>query len=345
MFLIHAAGGSEIGIGHLSRCRSVATELLRSDAGPVVLVYEAPSSIAGQFCPAGADLNIAPSRLAALEIRERALRKLGAAHSVLITDLLRLGADDAVFARRQGFQVLVHLNDSALSAYGADFLIDGDAFKDTQQVNIGATKYFCGALYHIVDPSVACRRPVQPWSKATVEKVLVSLGGADPDQQTEFLMRGIRKCPSSVEFTVVAGPAFSAQRREGLASQVSSKCRLLRSCSNMADPILAHDAVVTLGGLTSYEAMCLGRAAFAVAWMHMTAYVEKLDAVGLLKNLGFGQGIIENLYASLADVESVCRLARSGWEAIDGRGAERVVEVILSQGVSKCTHLHSLKST
>src|SRR5690242_9160361 len=99
MFLIHAAGGSEIGIGHLRRCRSVATELLRSDAGLVVLVYQAPSSIAGQYCPAGAELNIPSSRLSALEIRERALRKLGAAHSVLITDLRRLGADDAIFAR------------------------------------------------------------------------------------------------------------------------------------------------------------------------------------------------------------------------------------------------------
>jgi spore coat polysaccharide biosynthesis predicted glycosyltransferase SpsG len=331
MFMIHAAGGSETGIGHLSRSRSVAAELIRLNAGPVVLVYEAPPEVAERFSSSGARVIVASSRASALEIRERALRELGSAHSVLITDLLRLGANDAVFARRQGFQVLVHLNDSGLSAYAADLTIDGDAFKGTQQVNKGLTKYLCGALYHIVDPSVACRRPVQPWSKATVEKVLVSLGGADPDQQTEFLVREIRKCPSSVEFTVVAGPAFSPARCELLASQVGSRCRLLRSCLNMADTILEHDAVVTLGGLTSYEAMCLGRAVFAVAWAHMAPYVEQLDAVGLLKNLGLGEGVIENLYASLADAESVWRLARSGWEAIDGRGAERVVGVILNE--------------
>src|SRR3989442_985229 len=189
MFMIHAAGGRETGVGHLTRCRSVAAELLRLNAGPVVLVYEAPSEVAERFSPSGARLIVASSRASALEIRERALRELGSAHSVLITDLLHLSANDAVFARRQGFQILVHLNDSGLSAYAADLTIDGDAFKSAQQVNKGTPKYLCGASYHIVDPSVAGRRPAQPWSKATVEKVLVSFGGADPAQQTEFFVR------------------------------------------------------------------------------------------------------------------------------------------------------------
>jgi spore coat polysaccharide biosynthesis predicted glycosyltransferase SpsG len=329
MFMIHAAGGNETGIGHLSRCRSLAAELLRRRAGPVVLVFEAPSEIAERFSPSGARLIVASSRMAALEMREEALRKTGCASSFLITDLLQLGANDAAFARCQGFQRLVHLNDSGLCAYSADLTIDGDAFKSTQEINKGATKYLSGAFYHIVDPSVASRRPAQPWSKAAVERVLLCFGGADPAQQTEFFVHETRKRPSTVMFTVVAGPTFSPQRWEVLASLAGPNCRLMRAPSGMADFILEHDAVVTLGGLTSYEAMCLGRAVFAVAWAHMAPYVEQLDAVGLLKNLGSGEGIIDHLYASLADAESTRRLARSGWEAIDGRGAERVVDVIL----------------
>jgi spore coat polysaccharide biosynthesis predicted glycosyltransferase SpsG len=143
-------------------------------------------------------------------------------------------------------------------------------------------------------------------------------------------MSQISKYPSTVEFTVIAGPAFSPRRCEVLECQAAFGCRLLRPCSNMANAILEHDAVVTLGGLTSYEAMCLGRPVFAVAWSHMATYVEQLDAVGLLKNLGIGEGIIDHLYLSLADADSVRRLARSGWEVIDGQGAERVIGVILS---------------
>jgi spore coat polysaccharide biosynthesis predicted glycosyltransferase SpsG len=329
MFVIHAAGGSEIGIGHMSRCRSLAAELLRRRAGPVVLVYEAPSEIAERFCPPGARVVVASSRMAALEMREEVLRKNGCTSSVLITDLLQLGAKDAAFARRQGFQTLVHLNDSGPPGYAADLVVDGDAFK-IQETGIDGTKYLCGAAYHIVEPSVVARRPAQPWNKAAVESVLFCFGGADPAQQTEFFVRETNKRRSTIMFTVMAGPAFSPQRWEVLASLAGPNYRLMRAFSGLADFILEHDAVVTLGGLTSYEAMCLGRAVFAIEWAHMAPYVEQLDAVGLLKNLGSGERTVDHLYESLMDAESVRRLARSGWEAIDGRGAERVVGIILS---------------
>jgi spore coat polysaccharide biosynthesis predicted glycosyltransferase SpsG len=334
MFVIHAAGGSETGIGHLSRCRSLAGELLRLNSRPVVLIYEAPSGIAENFSPSGAKLIIASSRASALEMRTRVLREMGSARSVLVTDLLDLDHNDAAFARRQGFKLLVHVNDSGLSAYVADLVIDGDAFKPTQQANKGATKYFCGAQYHIVDPSIACRRPARPWRKASVETVLVSFGGADPGQQTEFFVGEVLNSPSIANFTILAGPVFSPQRCDILASQAGGKFRFLHSCSNMADLILEHDAIVTLGGLTSYEAMCLGRAVFAVAWKHMAPYVEQLDEAGLLKNLGMlgmGDSMIDRLYGSLTDIERVCQLAQSGWQAIDGRGAERAANAILDE--------------
>jgi spore coat polysaccharide biosynthesis predicted glycosyltransferase SpsG len=330
MFVIHAAGGSETGVGHLSRCRSLAVELLRRRAGPVVLVYEALAEIAEKFCPPGAQLMVASSRMRAVKMREEALRKTGKTSSVLITDLLQLGENDAAFARRQGFQTLVHLNDSGLPAYAADLVVDGDAFKNGQQSSVVGASYLCGAAYHIVEPSVVARRPAQPWNKAAVETVLLCFGGADPDRQTEFFVHETSKRRSTVTFTVAAGPAFSPQRCEVLASLAGPNYRFVRGSSGMADFILEHDVVVTLGGLTSYEAMCLGRAVFAVAWAHMAPYVEQLDAVGLLNNLGSGEGTIDHLYLSVGNTESVRRLARAGYEAIDGRGAERVIGVILS---------------
>ncbi len=310
----------------MSRCRSLAAEMLREQIGAVFLIYESPDALAAKFEVPGAPTFVARSRADAMDIRKQLLREHSDGRAVLITDLLNLGAEDADHARRDGFDLLIHVNDSGLPAYSADLVIDGDAFK--KGANDEHARVLSGARYHIVNPGIAARRPNEPWDKPAVEKVLICFGGADPARQTEFFLceTGKRRLP--VIFTVVAGPAFSSERWEALQTVAGPRDHLIRASSNMADLILDHDAVVTLGGLTSYETMCLGRAALAVACSDMAPYVEQLAAIGLLKNLGSGLRAIEELCASLADVESIRQLARAGWEAIDGRGAERVAQIL-----------------
>ena len=326
MFVLHAAGGAQIGVGHLSRCRSLAVELLRKQISVVFLIYESQEALAARFNVPGAQTFVAQSRADAMNIREELLREHFAARTVLITDLLNLGAEDADRARSEGFDLLVHVNDSGLPAYSADLVVDGDAFKT--EASKEQTRVLCGARYHIVNPAITARRPYEPWDKPSVEKVLLCFGGADPARQTEFFLCELGKRRLSTMFTAVAGPAFSSERWEALQTLAGPRDHLIRASSNMAELILDHDAVVTLGGLTSYEAMCLGRAALAVACSNMAPYVEQLAAIGLLKNLGSGLRAVEELCASLADVESIRQLARAGWEAIDGRGAERVAAIL-----------------
>jgi len=328
MFLLHAAGGSDIGVGHLSRCRSLALELLRQGIGPVELLFEASADLAARFALEGANLSVAASRVEALRARGHLLSAHDASVPVLITDLLRLGAEDGLAARRQGFQFLAHLNDSATPNYGADVVIDGDAFKAAAPTGQDPTRYLCGAAYHIVAPAVVARRPTKPWQGAGVRAVLICFGGADPAKQTELFVREVRGRPSPFKFTVVAGPGFSTERFEALRVLAGPDIILARAPAGLAELILAHDAVVTMGGLTSYEAMCLGRAVFAVAWFHLAHYVERLEAAGLLQNLGLGEPAVARLYESLTHTPEVRRLAEAGWQAIDGKGVERAVTCI-----------------
>jgi spore coat polysaccharide biosynthesis predicted glycosyltransferase SpsG len=328
MFVLHAAGGEQIGVGHLGRCRSLAAELLRKKMGTVFLLYESPEAVAARFAVPGARTLIARSKGDAVGIRRQLLREKRYSYAVLVTDLLNLRAKDAEDARRDGFDILVHINDSGLPAYAADLFVDGDAFKMMSEANVGHSRLLSGAPYHIINPAVAARRPNAPWSKPTVEKVLICFGGADPERQTELFLHRKRNRRLSVTFTAVAGPAFSSERWEALRALTGPYDRLVRAPSEMADLILDHDAIVTLGGLTSYEAMCLGRAVLAVPLSHMAPYVKRLAAAGLLKSLGNGVHAIDELCGSLADVAGICQLAHLGWETIDGRGTERVAAVL-----------------
>jgi spore coat polysaccharide biosynthesis predicted glycosyltransferase SpsG len=331
MFVLHAAGGSVIGIGHLSRCQSLAQELLRQRAGEVVQLCEADAKLGERFAAPGAKLVLANDRASALELRERLA---GHRPAVLITDLLDLDKPAEELARKQ-FGVLVHLNDSGLPAYQPDLLIDGRAFQRPENYPVmPRTKIFCGERYHIVRPSVAARRPESPWHGTAAHKVLLCFGGADPGQQTELFVGELAKGKSSCQFTVVAGPAFTEARRKALEALMSGRSRMVNAPTEMAGLILEHDVVVTLGGLTSYEAMCLGRPVCSVAWAHMKPYVEKLAAAGVLRNLGEGKAAVEVLCGALGDMELLRKLAENGWKAIDGKGAERAAREIINHSSS-----------
>lgn len=327
MILFHAAGGAQIGIGHLSRCNSLATELLNSTTGTLALVYEAPNELAAQFAPPGASLCAVASRAAALSARQQLLNDYPGQKHVLITDLLNLVRHDSDLARQQGFDSLVHLNDSG-SEYQADIFVDGDAYKQDQPGAANQPRWLRGPRYHIVAPAVASARPPTPWARNRVEKALICFGGADPGRYTELFAQHLFDAPGHMHWTIILGPAFSAERREQLEKIASSYIVVRQTPANMPELILDSDLVVTLGGLTSYEAMCLGRPVAAVAWAHMAHYVARLAEFGLLVNLGEGMAAIEALLKLCHRPDQLAQLALRGWQTIDGAGASRVAAAI-----------------
>src|SRR4030042_4325572 len=137
MILLHAAGGEDIGIGHLGRCKSLARELLYSSGEAVVLLYEAPYALACKFALPGVPIYIVEDRDEAFDTRKRIIIEFNSKKRILITDLLGLGFDDSKCAREQGFTHLVQLNDSSFPAYQADLFVDGDAFKEEKECVTG----------------------------------------------------------------------------------------------------------------------------------------------------------------------------------------------------------------
>jgi len=99
---------------------------------------------------------------------------------------------------------------------------------------------------------------------------------------------------------------------------------------DMAEAMAQADAVLSLGGITAYEAMLLGKPVGAFVWRHMAYYVEQLGRMGLVAALGEGHEAIGKLGSFLSDAETLRRIARRGWETVDGRGVERIASFIRS---------------
>ncbi|WP_394234914.1 hypothetical protein [Niallia oryzisoli] len=77
--------------------------------------------------------------------------------------------------------------------------------------------------------------------------------------------------------------------------------------------------------------MFIGKPVLEIEWDYMSYYVKELDRKGLLKSLGTGEKVFANLLSFLKDdIASLNEIATNGWREVDGKGAERISNIILS---------------
>ena len=174
--VVHAAGNDKIGVGHLSRTRSLVAAFLAADQN-VSVIYEGNKQLVAHYRLPGASYHIVADRTQALASRAELVRNSTDFKPVLITDLLDLNKAAAKLAREQGFNTLVHLNDSGIPDYCPDIWVNGDAFAEVDKRLDHNVLQLLGAPYHIVQAAVLNNRRTKPWHKAVVKRVLVTMGG------------------------------------------------------------------------------------------------------------------------------------------------------------------------
>lgn len=336
MIIIHAAGNATIGLGHLSRCRSLVLELQNLSAIDVHIIFETIPAIAAKFSNNIENLHIVEDRMSALRLRQNLTSEASANKAILVTDLLDLTPDDNVVARQQGFEQLVHLNDSGMPGYNPDIMIDCEAFEKEWIVGDGI-QYYRGGKYHILRPEVLPYRLSTHWNKRTLQKVLVCFGGSDPGSFTEESLRYLTEVHTGLQFTFVIGPGFSPDRAGKIIESAKHfpKVSIERSPSDMGALIAGNDIVLTLGGLTAYEAMYIGVPAIGIAWGYMGFYAQKLDSAGLLMYAEDVTQAFQLLLNCCTNTDKIIRIARNGYECIDGKGGYRVAKILEKLLVAK----------
>jgi UDP-2,4-diacetamido-2,4,6-trideoxy-beta-L-altropyranose hydrolase len=167
-------------------------------------------------------------------------------------------------------------------------------------------------------------------------KVLITMGGSDPDRFTEVIIQSLRLAKiEGLEATVVVGgsnPHWASLQR--MASEFSGSLHLLRDASDMAELMAHADAAVSAAGTTCWEICLLGLPALLISVAeNQRALAQELNDRGCAIHLGKPQDLSEERIASqlerlLDSSEIRLSLSRRARQLVDGKGAERVTSIM-----------------
>jgi UDP-2,4-diacetamido-2,4,6-trideoxy-beta-L-altropyranose hydrolase len=194
-----------------------------------------------------------------------------------------------------------------------------------------------GPQFALVRPEFAALRPFALSRRdGSLRRVLVSMGGSDPEGETTKALTGLAASSGGSQWAVdvVVGAGNPHRRSVEEACARLPNARLHVQTSRMADLMAAADCAITAGGSTSWERCCLGLPALVTAVSpDQLAIAESLADAGVQVFMGRNSGLTSDDYAAaLGELTAAWlrEMSACAAEICDGRGVERVAERLQS---------------
>jgi spore coat polysaccharide biosynthesis predicted glycosyltransferase SpsG len=329
---IRCDAGARTGVGHLVRCVALAEELTTRGAAVHFLADLGGVAWAeAQLEQRGLPWHPAPYDEVGLV---GSVRRLGL--DALVVDSYTLPPQHTAAVRAAGVPVLA-IVDGDTRGQSADIYVDQN-LDTTLDVAGGA---LTGLDYALLRSAVRELRPIRAPVHADVRtpKVVAFFGGTDAYRAAPQVARLLTDAGVPFDATVVA--ADESLRAELLAVEPGpgQRFEIIAPTDHLPKLLAGADLVVSASGTSTWELLCLGRAA-ALVWVvdNQILGYDRTIARGYAAGLGrlgeFGGDAVEVLRDLLTDPAKRTALAAAGWSAVDGRGVARVAGALLASAGS-----------
>jgi spore coat polysaccharide biosynthesis predicted glycosyltransferase SpsG len=328
MIWLRADGGSRIGFGHWVRIRRLGVRL---SSWARVCYIVADSEHSHHFFDTGSNETLVFDQ-------QQAAKVLGHLKpDCLITDLPCINSDTQLFieACRESGAVIASIHDLGLGLYDSHLAIDPSVTTITPvSPERYAFGFFSGPQYAVLPNSFHRLREMPGSYPAFARTLLVSLGGGSTRNILMPLLPALERLSQVIQVTILTG--FVRENGDWLAEHCPGgvHCRRLAAHEDPARMLFDADIALVAGGVTLYEAACLGTPALVVSHHELQQItVARFDALGIAQNLGLAGSVtasqLEEAVLSLAgDANRRAEMGRRGRELVDGCGAERIDRLI-----------------
>ena len=347
--IIRADAGVAMGTGHVMRCIALAqawqdearqTQTSPHQGGQCIFAM-AETTPASEQRVRGEKFEVAAVAAAPGSMQDAALLvELALARGAdwVVLDGYQFDVDYQRQVKAAGLKLLVVDDTAHAGSYVADLVLDQNAHaaEDLYQRREVHTRLLLGPRYALL------RREFKSWRKwkreiaPNARQVLVTVGGADPDNLTVRIIRGLRMlAEDKLQATVVVGG--SNPHGDSLEAEVQGgggAIKLVKNASNMPELMAHADVAVSGAGTTCWELCFLGLPALLIdVAENQTPLARELERQGLAVHVGSGhtvtpEDIVAHLKPLLASLERRLAISERGRKLVDGMGSDRVVSAM-----------------
>lgn len=325
-------GNSKMGTGHFARCIALASKIRKTEAN-VALVTSSLSDAKFSSDPVW--------RSKVLEVPTGRQ-----SHALIISSILKVG--DAVVLdgyhfdeelekelKSRGLKVAT-IDDNAERRFSSDWVLNGNVHALRLRYRTAKhTRRALGPKYFIFSNEVLSARKPRRFP-VRVQKILVTMGGADPDNEAEKALRAIAllKDPD-LDVTVVSGASnVHHDRIVRCAKTMPYRCTVLRSTSRIGELMSRADVGISSAGRVAAEMAFLGLPSLKIVLAeNQLGLVKELHRQGAAINLGWRsrltpKRIAARLRGLMDDVALRKKMSDKGRRLFDARGTERVAKIL-----------------
>lgn len=344
---VRADAGPQLGSGHVARCLTLAAALRARGALVHFICGDGPGHMAARIAAAGCGVVLVPAGLNERDdaAATRAALQQGGSTGCdwLVVDHYGLGIAWET-ALRPACRHLLAIDDLADRPHDADVLLDqnlGRRAGDYAQLLPPHARRLVGPAFALLRPEFAAARGACLARRAGGRRwnqLLVSLGGADPQQATLHVLRALAACrlPAGCTVTVVLGAlAHTRAAVEDLLPALPFAAWLQVDVDDMATLLAKADLAIGAAGGSAWERCCVGLPSLLLVLAdNQRPGTTALLAAGAALALGEPTHLAASLPSALRLLDDnpgrLAAMARAAAGVTDGQGAGRVADALLA---------------
>jgi UDP-2,4-diacetamido-2,4,6-trideoxy-beta-L-altropyranose hydrolase len=335
--LIRADADTRIGTGHVMRCLALAQAWQAHD-GVVELVTSVrlPISLKSRLLAEGIAIHRIDQPLGSVDDANQVVVFAQASNTdVVIVDGYHFGAEYQQTLKAAGLRILFIDDNGHADHYYADWVLNQNIYarEDLYANREPYTRLLLGTHYALLRREFWKWREWQREIPEAARKVLIMMGGSDPDNVTLQTIRALRDIEiEGLEIVAVVGggnPHYGAL--VDAVQQSSHQIRLERNVTDMPALMAWADVAISAAGSTVWELVFMGLPALLVVLAeNQRRIAETVCSMALAQEVSTAD-IASPFMQLVSSAESLREQSRLQQALIDGNGAERIVTICFSR--------------
>jgi UDP-2,4-diacetamido-2,4,6-trideoxy-beta-L-altropyranose hydrolase len=339
--VIRADASAQIGTGHVMRCLALSQRWQVQGGQAIFVLANKSPSLEARLILEGMEIVYLSGEAGSNQDAQQTIdfcQQFSA--QWIILDGYHFGASYQKNIKNFDVSLLFFDDNGHANHYYADLILNQNISANIAlyQSREPYTQLLLGTQYVLLKKEFLAWRNWQRVINPISSKILVTLGGSDPDNVTLRVIQALQQVNSdNLEVIVVVGgsnPHYKKLQTEVATSRIL--ITLQRDVSNMPELMAWADMAIAAGGSTSWELAFMGLPSIVITLAdNQIAIATELAARNLVVHLGWHQQItLEQIGLAVEELinkpNQRKEVSKSGRELVDGNGANLVASQMLN---------------